>query len=72
MNRFNPAKLKLSKWTATQPQNREKHFLVTDLEHDEHSGELLRVELQAVYSKRSEWLDWRVLRDAQVWAMGWR
>jgi tryptophan-rich hypothetical protein len=51
--------------------NREKHFLVTDLEHDE-AGTLLRVELQAVHSGRSEWLDWRVLRDAQVWAMGWR
>ncbi len=71
MNRFSPAKLKLSKWTATQPINREKHFLVTDLEHDE-AGVLLRVELQAVHSGRSEWLDWRVLRDAQVLAMGWR
>lgn len=53
MNRFSPAKLKLSKWTATQPVNREKHFLVTDLEHDE-AGVLLRVELQAVHSGRSE------------------
>ncbi|OMG64133.1 hypothetical protein AUR61_011975 [Stutzerimonas balearica] len=53
MNRFNPAKLRLSKWTARQPVRREKHFLVTDLEHDE-AGTLQRVELQAVYSQRSE------------------
>ncbi|MDA8486825.1 TIGR02450 family Trp-rich protein [Pseudomonas resinovorans] len=53
MNRFTPAKLKLSKWTARQPENREKHFLVTDLEMDE-AGTLLRVELQAVHSGRAQ------------------
>jgi tryptophan-rich hypothetical protein len=71
MNRFNPGKLKLSKWTARHPENREKHFLVTDLELDEE-GHVLRVELEAVHSKRSQWLDWRVLRDPEVWLMGWQ
>ncbi|PAM39480.1 hypothetical protein CEJ63_25450, partial [Acinetobacter baumannii] len=28
MNRVNPAKLLLSKWTAASPRNKEKHFLV--------------------------------------------
>ncbi|WP_312764682.1 TIGR02450 family Trp-rich protein [Stutzerimonas balearica] len=70
MNRFNPAKLRLSKWTARQPVRREKHFLVTDLEHDE-AGTLQRVELQAVYSQRNEWIDWRELRDEQRWRIGW-
>ncbi len=71
MNRFNPAKLKLSKWTATHPQRNEKHFLVVDLLHDE-AGELLEVELQAIHSRRSEWIDWRRLRDSTTWSMGWR
>ena len=41
-NRFNPEKLLLSKWTARQPQNREKHFLVCELLRNEE-GELLQV-----------------------------
>ena len=28
-NQINPDKLLLSKWTAVQPYNKEKHFLVT-------------------------------------------
>lgn len=71
MNRFNPRKLKLSKWTARQPRDKEKHFLVTDLAHDEE-GVLLQVELQAVYSQRCQWIDWRDLRDEERWRMGWQ
>ena len=71
MNRFNPRKLKLSKWTARLPRDKEKHFLVTDLAHDEE-GVLLQVELQAVHSQRCQWLDWRDLRDAEKWLMGWQ
>lgn len=70
MNRFAPGKLRLSKWTACRPRNREKHFLVIDLQHDE-LGVLLQVELQAVHSGRREWMDWRVLRDDNAWKLGW-
>lgn len=70
MNRLNPAKLLLSKWTAAQPKNREKHFLVTQLFRDE-DGHVLEVELQAVLTQRSERLDWQVLRDESLWQMGW-
>ncbi|WP_285419426.1 TIGR02450 family Trp-rich protein [Pseudomonas sp. efr-133-TYG-5] len=70
MNRINPRKLLLSKWTAAQPQNREKHFLVTELLRDE-DGTVLQIELQAVLSKRSEQLDWRALQDDSRWRMGW-
>ena len=65
-----PRKLLLSKWTALQPKNREKHFLVTELFCDEE-GSVLAIELQAVLSQRSERLDWRQLQDAQRWRMGW-
>ncbi len=71
MHRLNPAKLHLSKWTAVQPREREKHFLVTELYRDEE-GTVLAVELQAVLSKRSWRLDWRELRDTQRWKMGWQ
>lgn len=71
MNRFNPRKLMLSKWTACQPENREKHFLVTELLCDE-DGTPLQIDLQAVYSGRTQRLDWRELRDSQRWTIGWR
>lgn len=71
MNAINPRKLLLSKWTAATPRNREKHFLVTELIKDEE-GTVLEIELQAVLTRRSERLPWRVLRDAQAWRMGWK
>ena len=69
-HRLTPCKLLLSKWTAVRPQNREKHFLVTELFCDEE-GTVLEVELQAVLSKRTQRLDWRLLQDAEQWLMGW-
>lgn len=69
-HRLNPRKLMLSKWTATKPQNREKHFLVTELFCDEE-GTVLQVELQAVLSQRCQRLDWRALENPEQWRMGW-
>lgn len=71
MNRLNPAKLLLSKWTAALPRNREKHFLVTELFRDEE-GTVLEIELQAVLTRRSERLPWQALQDAGAWRMGWK
>ncbi|MBN6776871.1 TIGR02450 family Trp-rich protein [Pseudomonas granadensis] len=71
MNRLNPSKLLLSKWTAAQPQHREKHFLVTELFRDEE-GTVLEIELQAVLTKRSERMEWRVLKNAEQWILGWK
>ena len=71
LHRLNPRKLLLSKWTAAQPRNREKHFLVTQL-HLNENDEVIAVELEAVYSKRSQRLDWQALRNADQWLTGWR
>ncbi|KQB52541.1 hypothetical protein AQS70_14150 [Pseudomonas endophytica] len=70
MNRINPRKLLLSKWTAAQPQNREKHFLVTQLFCDEE-GTVLEVELQAVLTHRNQRLAWQRLQAADEWKLGW-
>ena len=70
-HQLNPRKLLLSKWTATQPQNREKHFLVTELFCDE-DGTVLQVELQAVLNQRSQRLDWHALENPDEWRMGWK
>lgn len=71
MNRINPRKLLLSKWTAASPQNREKHFLVTELFCDEE-GTVLEIELQAVMTKRNQKLAWQTLQNGQSWQMGWK
>ena len=71
MNRINPDKLLLSKWTAARPQNREKHFLVTELFRDEE-GTVVDVELQAVLTQRSERLMRQALKNSDTWMLGWK
>ncbi|MCP1504669.1 tryptophan-rich hypothetical protein [Pseudomonas marginalis] len=71
MNRINPTKLLLSKWTAAHPRNKEKHFLVTELFCDEE-GTVLDIELQAVMTQRGERLPWQTLQNAEDWRIGWK
>ncbi|KTB68500.1 TIGR02450 family Trp-rich protein [Pseudomonas edaphica] len=71
MNRLNPTKLLLSKWTAARPRNKEKHFLVTELFRDDE-GTVLEIELQAVMTRRAERLPWQTLQNAEDWRMGWK
>lgn len=71
VNKINPAKLLNSKWTAVDPLNDEKHFLVTRLEIDKH-GEVAHCLLQAVISKRSLPIDWKALEDQAKWIQGWK
>lgn len=71
MNRLNPRKLLLSKWTAAHPQRREKHFLVTELFCDEE-GTVLDIKLQAVLTRRCQRLSWQTLQNDSEWRMGWR
>lgn len=71
MNRINPSKLLLSKWTAAAPRNKEKHFLVTELFRDEE-GTVLEIELQAVMTHRAERLAWQTLQNAEAWKIGWK
>lgn len=71
MIHLNPNKLKLSKWTAVSPQNREKHFLVTELVRDEE-GVVQGCVLEAVLTKREQVLPWKLLKDSSCWQQGWR
>ena len=75
--RLNPKKLLLSKWTAVQPQAREKHFIVTQLVMPEPATvppqpqPLVSVVIEAVHSGRSRTIAWRELTDTAVWRQGW-
>lgn len=65
-------KLLNSKWTAVNPSNKEKHFMVTKLVLPETLGQAIElVELQAVYSKRRATLPWEQLNDTSLWLQGW-
>lgn len=71
-NPLSPKKLLLSKWTAVQPVNREKHFLVLRvIEPEPPAVRIEQIELQAVHSGRVWQLHWRELRNRQVWRQGW-
>lgn len=70
--RLNPRKLLLSKWTALQPRNKEKHFIVTRLLLPEDPAQpITQVGLEAVYSRRSEVIAWQTLTDSSRWRQGW-
>jgi tryptophan-rich hypothetical protein len=69
---LHPKQLPLSKWTAAQPVDREKHFIVTRLIEPEIPGApVVEIELQAVHSGRVQRLPWRALADQTVWRRGW-
>ena len=71
MNNINPGKLLNSKWTAVNPVNKEKHFLVTELAFDEE-GEVVLCLIEAVISNRSEAIEWRELKNNSKWLQGWK
>jgi tryptophan-rich hypothetical protein len=70
-NQINPDKLLSSKWTAVQPANKEKHFLVTRVIRNEE-GIVVACILEAVIHHREYELDWHLLQDASRWLQGWR
>ena len=71
MKKINPKKLLNSKWTAVAPTNKEKHFLVTEIEFDEE-GVVASCLIEAVMSKRSMTINWNDLKDDSNWDHGWK
>jgi len=71
MHTINPSKLHHSKWTAAQPSNKEKHFIVTKLLRDEEEN-VVEVVIEAIYSQRELILPWQNLKDESEWKLGWQ
>ena len=72
MNPLHPKKLLLTKWTAVQPVDKNKHFLVSKVMQPEHPALAIEwVELEAVYSKAVARPPWQALRDPARWCQGW-
>jgi tryptophan-rich hypothetical protein len=71
-NPVNRKKLPGSKWTAVQPVDREKHFLVHDWVRDADGEPTDRVVIEAVLTRRIREIGWRELADRHRWRVGWR
>lgn len=68
---LNPEKLHHSKWTAVEPENKEKHFMVVRVLKDDQDR-VCDVELEAVLTKRVQKIPWRELKDVSQWQNGWQ
>ena len=72
MNPLNPKKLMLSKWTAVKPTAKQKHFLISRvIQPDDPTAPIEQVEIEAVFSKATQVIAWRDLKDDSVWRQGW-
>jgi tryptophan-rich hypothetical protein len=71
MNQINPDKLLLSKWTAVEPEQKERHFIVSKVIRDDDET-IIACELEAVINKKVSVMDWQQLKDANRWIMGWK
>ncbi|WP_392343280.1 TIGR02450 family Trp-rich protein [Pseudoalteromonas prydzensis] len=71
MNRITPKKLLNSKWTAVTPVNKEKHFIIIEMDFDEE-GVVISCVIEAVMSKRQVAINWQDLKDQQRWLQGWQ
>jgi len=71
MNKVNPKALLNSKWTKVLVTNKEKHFIVVDVEFDEDK-KVTRCVLEAVINNQQYQINWRDLKDPTKWKMGWQ
>jgi tryptophan-rich hypothetical protein len=73
MNNLSPKKLLLTKWTAVQPIDKQKHFLVSKVIVPEPPSEKIEfVEIEAVYSQKTSLIPWRDLTNSELWLQGWK
>jgi tryptophan-rich hypothetical protein len=71
MNKINPKVLLRSKWTKVAINNKEKHFIVTVVTFDELQ-KVNHCTIEAVMSKNEYSIDWRELKQTEIWRIGWQ
>lgn len=71
INPVNHKSLLQSKWTKLTVFNKEKHFIVSDLEFNEDK-KIIRCVIQAVINQAEYEINWRSLKDGKEWLIGWR
>lgn len=71
MNKISPKALLHSKWTHLQVSNKEKHFMVNLVKFDENQN-VIECIIEAVFTKNEYSIDWRELKSADKWCIGWK
>lgn len=71
MNPLSAKKLLNSKWTTVSPINKDKHFIITEVEYDEE-GMVMLCLIEAIMSKATQQIQWRELKDPAQWIQGWK
>ena len=66
-----PNKLLHSKWTASKPVNKEKHFIVVELLRDNNNA-VQQCVIEAVFSNKQYCIGWRELKVSSKWLQGWQ
>jgi tryptophan-rich hypothetical protein len=66
-------KLLMSKWTAVIPEHQEKHFIVIQVYDPIGQSPLpeVYIEIESVYSKRTQIMHWTELKNTTTWIQGW-
>jgi len=70
-NPVNHKSLLHSKWTKITVLNKEKHFIVSELEFNEDK-KIIHCVIQAVINQAEYDINWRSLKDGNQWLIGWR
>ena len=69
----NRKKLNNSKWTATKPVNKEKHFVVSYVKLDDDDNQIIEfVILTAVLTNKTYQIDYKELKNEKEWKQGWK
>ncbi|ASP48065.1 TIGR02450 family Trp-rich protein [Cognaticolwellia beringensis] len=71
MNKVNPKVLLQSKWTKLSIENREKHFVITQVEFDEQKN-VIECLITAVINNNEYAINWRDLKEPKLWRFGWQ
>jgi len=71
LNRISPKSLLRSKWTKVLVNNKEKHFMITTVKFDEEQN-VIECVIEAVINKNEYVIDWRELKMADKWRLGWK
>lgn len=71
MNQISPKSLLHSKWTKICVENKEKHFVITQVEFNEKQV-IEQCIIQAVMTHNEYQVNWRSLKDSKQWKIGWQ
>ncbi len=71
MNKVSPKALLHSKWTKIDITNKEKHFIITTVKFDDDQR-VSQCLIEAVINNNEYSINWRDLKNPQLWKIGWQ